>query len=92
MRHSYKGANSGDHQKLHTSLLIYLNCTKQEKEKLKKEEPEKWALMEDIRNMHSKLSISVCLFTPQMAGKANQLGCSKIVLDHVRVYICMYAL
>ena len=26
-------------------------------------------------------------FTPQLAGKARQLGCPKIVLDHVRVYI-----
>ena len=26
-------------------------------------------------------------FIPQLAGKARQLGCPKIVLDHVRVYI-----
>ena len=39
------------------------------------------------------------VFTPQLAGEARQLGCPKIVLDHVRVciyiiyilYICMYA-
>ena len=43
------------------------------------------------------------LFTPQLAGEARQLGCPKIVLDHVCVcvcvcvcvyiyiYICMYA-
>ena len=35
-------------------------------------------------------------FTPQLAGKARQLGCPKIVLDHVRVlyiyiYICLCA-
>ena len=32
------------------------------------------------------------IFTPQLAGKARQLGCPKIVLDHVRVYIymCVY--
>ena len=29
-------------------------------------------------------------FTPQLAGKARQLGCPKIVLDHVRVYIYIY--
>ena len=32
----------------------------------------------------------VGVFTAQLAGKARQLGCPKIVLDHVRVY--MYAL
>ena len=30
------------------------------------------------------------IFTPQLAGKAHQLGCPKIVLDHVRVYIYIY--
>ena len=28
------------------------------------------------------------IFTPQLAGEARQLGCPKIVLDHVRV--CIY--
>ena len=37
------------------------------------------------------------IFTPQLAGEAHQLGCPKIALDHVCVYIhvyiiCMYAL
>ena len=27
------------------------------------------------------------IFTAQLAGEARQLGCPKIVLDHVRVYI-----
>ena len=27
------------------------------------------------------------LFTAQLAGKAHQLGCPKIVLDHMRVYL-----
>ena len=33
------------------------------------------------------------VFTPQLVGEARQLGCPKIVLDHVHVYIyiCMYA-
>ena len=30
------------------------------------------------------------LFTAQLAGKARQLGCPKIVLDHVRVYLYIY--
>ena len=30
------------------------------------------------------------VFTAQLAGKARQLGCPKIVLDHVRVYIHVY--
>ena len=30
------------------------------------------------------------VFTPQLAGEARQLGCPKIVLDHVRVYIYIY--
>ena len=34
--------------------------------------------------------VDCILFIPQLAGKARQLGCPKIVLD-VRVYICMYA-
>ena len=39
----------------------------------------------------------VVIFTAQLAGKARQLGCPKIVLDHVRVlyiyiYICLCAL
>ena len=29
-------------------------------------------------------------FTPQLAGEARQLGCPKIVLDHVHVYIYIY--
>ena len=29
-------------------------------------------------------------FTPQLVGKARQLGCPKIVLDHVRVYIYIF--
>ena len=43
------------------------------------------------------VSFLVPVFTPQLAGEARQLGCPKIVLDHVRVcvyiyiYICMYA-
>ena len=32
----------------------------------------------------------VSFFTPQLAGKARQLGCPKIVLDHVGVYIYIY--
>ena len=30
------------------------------------------------------------LITPQLAGKAHQLGCPKIVLDHVHVYLYIY--
>ena len=30
------------------------------------------------------------VFTPQLAGKACQLGCPKIVLDHVHVYLYIY--
>ena len=30
------------------------------------------------------------IFTAQLAGEARQLGCPKIVLDHVRVYIYIY--
>ena len=30
------------------------------------------------------------IFTPQLAGKARQLGCPKIVLDHMHVYIYIY--
>ena len=29
-------------------------------------------------------------FIPQLAGEACQLGCPKIVLDHMRVYIHVY--
>ena len=32
---------------------------------------------------------SVC-FTAQLAGKARQLGCLKIILDHVHVYLYIY--
>ena len=49
----------------------------------------------------NRYNSSVTIFTPQLAGKARQLGCPKIVLDHVRVcvcvcvyiyiYVCMYA-
>ena len=35
--------------------------------------------------MHEKVDVHL-LFTPQLAGEARQLGCPKIVLDHVRVY------
>ena len=36
-------------------------------------------------------SVLFNLFTPQLAGKAHQLGCPKIVLDHVRVlYLYMF--
>ena len=37
---------------------------------------------------NNNLFLVICnlLFTPQLAGKARQLGCPKIVLDHVRVY------
>ena len=30
------------------------------------------------------------VFIPQLAGEAHQLGCSKIVLDHVGVYVCAH--
>ena len=30
------------------------------------------------------------IFTPQLAGEARQLGCPKIVLGHVCVYIYIY--
>ena len=30
------------------------------------------------------------VFTAQLTGKACQLGCPKIVLDHMRVYIYIY--
>lgn len=56
----FKGADSGDNQKLRTDLLIYLKGTKQEKEKLKEEEPEKWASIEEvwsIRNRHMKTGL-----------------------------------
>ena len=37
--------------------------------------------------MHTLLSVlihaHVLIFTPQLAGEARQLGCPKIVLDHV---------
>ena len=29
-------------------------------------------------------------FTPQLTGEARQLGCPKIVLDHVRVYMFVH--
>ena len=34
--------------------------------------------------------VCIRIFTAQLAGKARQLGCPKIVLDHVRVYIYIY--
>ena len=34
--------------------------------------------------------IMAMIFTAQLAGKACQLGCSKIVLDHMRVYLYIY--
>ena len=39
------------------------------------------------------LTNAAIVFTPQLAGEAHQLGCPKIILDHVHVYIyiCMYA-
>ena len=37
------------------------------------------------------LIIIVSIITPQLVGEARQLGCPKIVLVHVHVYICMYA-
>ena len=30
------------------------------------------------------------LFTPQLVGFARQLGCPKIVLDHMSMYVCIY--
>ena len=33
---------------------------------------------------------TVDIFTPQLVGEARQLGCPKIVLDHMRVYIYIY--
>ena len=39
--------------------------------------------------VHSPLGTTI-IFTAQLAGKARQLGCPKIVLDHVRVYIYIY--
>ena len=33
---------------------------------------------------------ALTFFTAQLAGKAHQLGCPKIVLDHVRVCIYIY--
>ena len=30
---------------------------------------------------------NLSIFTPQLAGKARQLGCPKIVLDHVHVLL-----
>ena len=43
-----------------------------------------------------KVPDAACIFTPQLAGEARQLGCPKIVLDHMRVlyiyiYICLCA-
>ena len=36
----------------------------------------------------SKLNVNIAsIFTPQLANKAHQLGCPKIVLDHMHVYI-----
>ena len=43
-------------------------------------------LWQHINNSHAVRSI----FTPQLAGEARQLGCPKIVLDHVRVYIYIF--
>ena len=42
----------------------------------------------------SSVAWGVWIFIAQLAGKARQLGCPKIVLDHVRVllYICLCAL
>ena len=34
--------------------------------------------------------VSSFLFTAQLASEARQLGCPKIVLDHVRVYNIIY--
>ena len=37
--------------------------------------------------LHYEINILVAIFTAQLAGKARQLGCPKIVLDHMCVYI-----
>ena len=38
---------------------------------------------------HVNYEFLVNIFTPQLAGKACQLGCLKIVLDHMHVCVCV---